>query len=70
MAGEQRPKTYVQAFAGRRRAAFWRKLGFPNCANAREKKALLRLERAPKSSETELHDFLTTDIPKLPEPVK
>ena len=43
MHNEPRP-TYVQAYAGRKRARYWRKLGFPNLVRARPRRAELRLE--------------------------
>ena len=39
---------------GKRRAAFWRKLGFPNCARARAKLAELREHQRVGYTEREL----------------
>ena len=57
MHDEPRP-TYVQAYAGRRRAAYWRKLGFPNLVRARARRAELRLEGRTAFPESALTMFM------------
>ena len=57
MHDKHRP-TYVQAYAGRKRARYWRKLGFPNLVRARARLAELRLEGRTAFPESALTTFM------------
>jgi hypothetical protein len=60
--------SYVQAFAGRKRAAFWRKLAFPNLVRARARKEQLRWERRREYTDEELTEFMADLTPMVGEP--